>query len=61
MMVNSDVDCYTNTLMLRETQKNNNQLKAKRILNPKYNLSGGPLFTFSLPRGDSPLFSLGQL
>jgi len=35
-MVNSDVDCYTNTLMLRKTQKNNNQLKAKRIVNPKY-------------------------
>jgi len=30
-------------------KKNNNLLKAKSILKPKYKLSGGPVFTFSWP------------
>jgi len=38
-----DVDGYTKTLnhqnVLRKTQKNNNLLKTKRILKPKYSMS----------------------
>jgi len=45
MIVNQDVDGYTKTLnhrkILQKTRKNNNPLKTKRILKPKYNLSGG--------------------
>jgi len=37
--------------LLRKAQKNNNILKTKRILKPKYKLSGGAVFTFSLPGG----------
>jgi len=41
-MVNSDVDSYAKTLnhrkIIRKTQKNNNQLKTKGILTPKYHL-----------------------
>jgi len=52
MMVNPDVDGYTQTLnhrkILRKTQKNN-LLKTKIILKPKYKVGGGPVFTPSLP------------
>jgi len=52
-MVNPDVDGCTKTLnhrkTFRQTQTKNNLLKTKRILKPKYKLSGGPVFTFSLP------------
>ena len=42
--------------IIRKTQINNILLKTKTILKPKYKLSGGPVSTFSLPRGDdSPL------
>jgi len=54
-MVNPDVDCYTKTLNFRKktpkNAKNNNLLKTKRILKQEYYLSGGPVFTFSLPGG----------
>jgi len=52
MIVNPDVDGYNKILnhreILRKTQKNNNLLKTTRILKPKYKLSGGQVFTFSL-------------
>ena len=55
MMVNLDVDGYTKTLnhrrIIRKMQKNNNLLQTTTILKPKYKLSGGLIFTFSLPRG----------
>jgi len=42
MMVNPDVDSYDKTLnhwkIIREKQKNNNLLKTKRMLKPKYHL-----------------------
>jgi len=42
---------YTKNLnhlkILGKTQKNNNLLKTKIILKPKYKLSLGPVFTFS--------------
>jgi len=51
MMVNPDG--YNKTLnhrkILRKAQKIKNLLKIKRILKPKYKLSGGPVFTISLP------------
>jgi len=41
-MVNPDVDSYAKTLnhrkIIRKTQRNNNLLKTKRILKPKYHL-----------------------
>ena len=37
--------------ILQKTQKNNSLLKAKRTLKPKYKLSGGTVFTFTLPGG----------
>jgi len=37
--------------MIRKTHKNNNVLKTKRMLKPKYKFSGRPAFTFSLPGG----------
>jgi len=53
MMVNPDVDGYAKTLnhqkILRKTKKMKNLLKTKRILKPKYKLSGGPVFIISLP------------
>jgi len=60
MMVNPDG--YNKTLnhrkILRKAQKIKNLLKIKRILQPKYKLSGGPVFKISLPGlgwGDSRL------
>jgi len=54
-MVNPAVDVCTKTLyhrkLFRKTQKSNNLLKTKRILKPKYKLSGEQVFTFSLPGG----------
>ena len=54
-MVNLDVGGCTKTInhrnIIRNMQKNNNLLKTKTILKPKYKLSGGSVFTFSLPRG----------
>jgi len=51
MMVNSDVDGFSKTLNYRTVMKNNKTLlKAKRILNPIYKLSGGPNFRFSLQK-----------
>jgi len=51
MMLNADVDGCTETLnhwkIIWNTQKN--ILKAKRILKPKYERGGGPVFTSSLP------------
>ena len=35
----------------RKTQKNSNQLKAKRIINIKTSAEGGPVFTVSLTGG----------
>jgi len=63
MKVNLDVDGYTKTLnhrkIIPKIQKNNNLLKTKTILKPKYKLSGGSVYTFSLPRwGNSALFPL---
>jgi len=62
MIVNPGVDGYAKTLyhgkILRKTQKNNHLLKNKRILEPKYKLSSGPVFTFSLLGGRfAPLVS----
>jgi len=55
MMVNLNVGGYTKTTnhrnMVQKMQRNNNLLKIKTILKPKYKLSGGSVFTFSLPRG----------
>jgi len=55
MMVNLDVDGYTKTLnhrrIIRKMQKHNNLQQTTTILKPKYKLSGGSIFTFSLPRG----------
>jgi len=52
-MVNADVDGCTKILnhrkIIRKTHKNNNVLKTKRMLKPKYKLSGRPAFTFILP------------
>jgi len=66
MWVNPGVDSYTKTLnhrkILRKTQKTT-LLKNKKILKPKYELSGGPIFTFSLPGGvirPSALWKLPQ-
>jgi len=50
MMVNSDVDGFGKTLNYRTIAKNKKLLKAKRILKPKYKLSGGPSFRFSLQK-----------
>jgi len=52
-MVNQEVDGNTKTNNPRNAE-NNNLLKIKRILKPKYKVSGGPVFTFSLPGGNSP-------
>jgi len=50
MMVNLDVGGCTKTInhrnIIRNMQKNNNLLKTKTILKPKYKLSGGSVFTF---------------
>jgi len=57
MMVNLDEDGYTKSKTLnhrkiiRKIQKNNNLLKTKTIIKPKYKLGGGSVFTFSLRRG----------
>jgi len=54
-MVNPDVDGYTKTLnrkIIRKAQKIKKLQKIKGILKPKYKLSGGPVFTISLPRRD---------
>jgi len=52
-MVNPDVDGYTKTVnhrkIIRKAHKNNNLLATKRMLKPKYKLSGRPVFAFSLP------------
>ena len=50
-MLNLDVDGYTKPqIILRKMQKDDNLLKTnKRILKPKYKLSGSLVFTFSLP------------
>ena len=54
MIVNPDVDSKTKTLnhrkIIRKTHKNNNLLKTKGMLKPKYKLDGRSVFTFSLPR-----------
>jgi len=41
--------------MIRKTQKDNNLLKTKGMVKPKYKVSWRPVFTFSLPGGNSPL------
>ena len=54
MMLNPDVDGYTKTLNPRkilQKRKNNVLLKTKIIVKPKYKLSGGLIFKFSLPGG----------
>jgi len=54
MKVNLDVDGYTKILNHRKIIRNiqrNDLLKTKTILKPKYKLSGGSVYTFSLPRG----------
>jgi len=40
----------------KKRKGNNNLLKTKRILKPKYKLGGRPVFAFSLTRGGDPLF-----
>jgi len=52
-MANPDVDGYTKTRNHRKIlQKDKKKLlKTKGILKPKYKLSGGPGFTFSLQEG----------
>jgi len=54
-MVNPVVDGYTKTLnhqkIVRKYKKNSNPLKIKRVVKSKYKLSGGPVFTFSVPGG----------
>jgi len=40
--------------LLQKSQKDN-LLKTKMILKPRYKLSRGPVFTFSLPGANSPL------
>jgi len=56
--VNPEVNGQTKTLnhrkIIRKTYKNNNLLKTKRMLKPKYKLSGRPVFTFSLPGENFP-------
>jgi len=47
--------------ILRKTQKNSKLQKGKRILKPKYELSGGPIFTYSLPGGTICLSAPRQL
>jgi len=53
MMVNPDPDGYNKThnhrKILWKAQNIKNLLKIKRILKPKNKLSGGPVFTISLP------------
>jgi len=55
MMVNPDVDSYDKTLNHREinrkAHKNNNLLKAKRILKPKYHLRWRSGFHIQIGRG----------
>ena len=54
MMVNPGMDGYTKILNHRkipQTRKKQQILKTKRILTPKYTLSGYPVFTFSLQVG----------
>jgi len=52
--MNPYVDGYIKTLnyqkILREMQRNNNLMKIKRIVNPKY-VGRGPYFTLRLPGG----------
>jgi len=54
-MVNPDLDGYSKTpnhrKILRKMQNKNNLLKTKGILIPKYKVSGGTVFTFSLSGG----------
>ena len=54
-MVDPVVDGYTKIInhwkMIQNRHKKNNLLKTKRMLKPKYNLSGRPVFKFSLPGG----------
>jgi len=38
--------------IIRKMQKNNNLLKTKTMLKPKYKLSGGSVFIFNLPIGE---------
>ena len=53
MRVNPDPDGYNKThnhrKILRKAQKMKNLLKIERVLEPKCKLSGGPVFTISLP------------
>jgi len=55
MIVNLDVDGYTNPKnhrkIIRNTQNNNNLRRSKRILQSKCKLNGGLFFTFILPLG----------
>ena len=64
-MVNANVGGYTKTLdhrkILRKNQICNELLKTKRIIKPKYRLSGGSVFTFSLARGTIHPLSPRQL
>jgi len=50
-----DVDAKTKTVshrkIIRKAHKNNNLLKIKWMLKPKYKLSGRQFFTCSLPGG----------
>jgi len=61
MIVNSDVvNAYTseNTKKTKKSKrKNKNLLKSKRIQKIKMSAKGGPLLTFTLPGGGSPLVS----
>jgi len=62
--VNPDVDGCKKALhiwkILRKAQKNNNLMKTKRILKPKYKLSGRPVFTVSLPVGGGAIRPSGS-
>jgi len=61
-MVNPDVDGSTKTLnqrkILQKTQINDNLLKTKRMLKPKYKPNWAWLFTFRLAGRNSPFLPL---
>jgi len=56
-MANPDVDGYTKTLnhqkVIPKMPKDNNPLKTKTTLKLNYNLSGAPVFIFSLLGGQA--------
>jgi len=57
MMVNLDMDGYTKTLnhrkIIRKVQKNNNLLKTKTILKPKYKLNGARFSHLACQEGEN--------